>query len=697
MAKRKSPREKLISQNSDDVIDSFSGTVRASRMLDYSDIGGVNISGRPGMSHRDYEAHRPNERTIFNSIKDEILEAERVYKRHGLVRNIIDIMADFAAQGVRLVHPNKKVQRFYQNWFKKINGEERCERFLNTLYKLGNVVIDIQTARLNLKYRKLMFSANAADIEPTATKVAKYEIPWKYTFLHPATVDVVGGALSSFVSDPQYAVTLPSNIKRTILHPKTAEEKRIVDKLPDEIINAAKNNGPILLPKGKTRVYHYKKEDWNSWASPMVASAFVAISLYEKLQLADRSALDGAINNIRIIKLGNIEHKIKPEPAAFDKLNDILQSNTACGTLDLVWDAAIEIEESQNNVDKFLGEEKYRPTLMDIYATFGIPPTLTGSFGASGTTNNYISLKTLTQRLEYGRSVLTQFLDEQIKIVQLAMGFKEPAKVEFDYTNLGDEAAEKALLIQMSDRNLISDELLQRYFGHDAEMETVRINNEAKERENGNRQPKSGSFYDPQFEEQLKKLALQTGLISTKEAGLEDVPNRKVPLEDKTAQTPTKKPSSKKSGQYFSGRPKNAKDSKKRKTKEFKPKVRATINAWANQAQAQIHSKLAPIFLAKHKKKNLRELSAVQAEELEILKFSVLCSIEPQVVIDEQTIYQALEQKTEGYVWSTYEDWNKELAKALGRPITLEERKVLQSSIYVLNMEKKHGESNNNS
>ena len=55
---------------------------------------------------------------------------------------------------------------------------------------------------------------------------------------------------------------------------------------------------------------------------------------------------------------------------------------------------------------------------MAIYACLGIPPTLTGTFGATGTTNNFISLKTLTERLNYIRGIVLEFLNEQLNIVR---------------------------------------------------------------------------------------------------------------------------------------------------------------------------------------------------------------------------------------------------------------------------------------
>ena len=150
--------------------------------------------------------------------------------------------------------------------------------------------------------------------------------------------------------------------------------------------------------------------------------------------------------------------------------------------MDLIWGPDIQLIESKTSVHQFLGEGKYTPHLNSVYAGLGIPPTLTGTFGAAGTTNNFISLKTLTQRLQYGRDVLTAFWENEIALVQEAMGFRYPAKIEFDRMDLSNEDSEKALLVQLADRNLISDELLQTRFGVDSDLEKSRLNREHKQR-----------------------------------------------------------------------------------------------------------------------------------------------------------------------------------------------------------------------
>ena len=89
------------------------------------------------------------EESVPVKAKNILAKAEEIYQRVGLVKNVIDLMGDFAVQGIRVVHKNKRTQRFYQRWFEKCEGRDRSERFLNNLYKSGNVVINKQTAKIN--------------------------------------------------------------------------------------------------------------------------------------------------------------------------------------------------------------------------------------------------------------------------------------------------------------------------------------------------------------------------------------------------------------------------------------------------------------------------------------------------------------------------------------------------------------------
>ena len=678
----------------------------SSRGYDFSDLD-TKTSGRPGLGWRDYDAFRPGE-SRPNKHADIMLMSDEYYKGEGIVRNIVDLMGDFGCQGIRMVHPNKRIEKFYRNWFSRIGGKDRSERFLNYLYRTGNVVVRKQTAKIPVNIEREIYKSVAhPDMSVTTPEVVSREIPWKYTFLHPATVIVVGGSLSSFVGSPTYAIKLPTQYRRIIQGPKNDAERALVAQLPDEIRRAAETNAPVILPPDKTSVFHYKKDDWDEWALPMIYSIMEDLATLKKLKLADRAALDGAISNIRVWKIGNMEYKIPPTKEAADLLSDMLENHTGVGTMDLIWGPDIELLESRTTIHQFLGEEKYRPTMNNIYAGFGIPPTLTGTFGASGTTNNFISLKTLTQRLQYGRDVLKTFWEGEIAIVQKAMGFRFPAKIEFDGTNLADEDVQKGLLIQLADRNLISDERIQEVFDIEPDMEKVRLNRESRDREAGRMVPKSGQFYDPQFGIALKKVALSTGLLTPGQIGLnEDEPRKDMRLGTKNtgeknalemrptpvggAGSTTKKKSSK-SG----GRPKSAKDSstKVRKPKKFTPRSKATVEIWANAAQEAISEFMNEDLLKQYGKKNMRSLSGKETEEVEEIKFGILCQLKPLSEVSESSILQCLGSGgVPSYVKTQYSNWIESVTTDLNRSLTLDETRRLQAALYTQVMGEDNGE-----
>lgn len=694
-------REQALEANKGS-LDEFIGIQKSEGALrygiDYSNLT-TNTGGRPGLTRSDYYFFRPAE-AVPTQIKAIIRRADDIYQRVGLVKNVIDLMGDFAAQGIKLVHKNKRIERFYRQWFKRIRGKDRSERFLNNLYKTGNVVISRQTGKLSLKVADKLYQAVAApdmiidDLDHI--QLEKREIPWRYTFIDPVYVEVSAGQLSSFVAEKRYELILPAGLRKIVNSPKNDNEKEIVSKLPSQIIEAAKTRKPYPLDPNKISVFHYKKDDWQSWAYPMIYAIMDDITVIEKLKLADMAALDGAISNIRIFKLGSLEHKISPTKAAAAKLAAILGNNVGGGTMDLVWGPDIQLLESNTNVHNFLGEAKYVPHLNSVYAGLGIPPTLTGTFGAAGTTNNFISLKTLTQRLQYGRDILIDFWEKEIIAVQKAMGFRYPARIEFDRMDLSNEDAEKALLIQLADRNLISDELLQTRFGFDPDMEKYRLNREARDRDGDRMIKKAGPWHDPQVDNSLKKIALQSGIVTPSQVGLEldkKKGGEKSALELKQPQvgqnsptqlaknTPQSLP-----GQPGQGRPKNSTDQTQRKTKVFSPQTGAHLMLWANETQDKINTCINPILLDFYNKKNLRSLSNVENQEIETLKSKIMFSLEPFENVSESGLVKALaeiDQKNTKNALMGYNIWLKNLTNSIGKPLTVEEIKQAKTAFYI--------------
>ena len=73
-------------------------------------------------------------------------------------------------------------------------------------------------------------------------------------------------------------------------------------------------------------------------------------------------------------------------------------------------------------------------------------------------------------------------LAQMLVLAGHAMGFRFRPKVEFDFMHLDDPAAMTQLMINLADRNIISDELVQRNAKADPAIERKRLANEEKRR-----------------------------------------------------------------------------------------------------------------------------------------------------------------------------------------------------------------------
>jgi hypothetical protein len=587
-------------------------------------------SVRDTQNHIDAQSY--NGRQTVNLRQKQIMKlCMDAYDKVGLIRNVIDLMGDFACQGMTIVHTNKTVEKFYRNWFRKINGKERSERFLNYLYRIGNVVIERKMAKITKKQQKTLQTSIAAqsfdDVEAN-----KREIPWNYEFVNPITLE---------------AEKLSGN------------EYRLYKRITKDMMEAINSNMPtyssiiesverdkVYINKNNISVFYYKKDDWLPWANPMIYAILDDVVMLEKMKMADLAALDGAISNVRLWTLGSLEHKIVPQKPILDKLRSILASHTTGGTIDLVWGPDLTFKESNSQVYKFLGSEKYQPVLSSIYAGLGIPQTLTGGQTGGGYTNNYVSLKTLIERLEYGRDVLLKFWTHEIAIVQKAMGFTVAPEIHFDNIILSDEAAIKSLMIQLVDRDIISEETLLERFKEIPSVEKTRVRRESKQRDKYQAPPKASPYHSPNHKNDVIKLGIQKDNINAKEYYEEiGIPYQKPPIispsRNVSGSGNAKKPL--KSGPS-GGRPQSAKDTTVRKQKRVLPRSKmAAATLWAINAQDEISKHINTFCLAHFNKKDVRSFTKEEFETAEKLKLNVLVALPVLSEITHESILAALQ------------------------------------------------------
>lgn len=635
-------------------LDSYDGIVKSNATYYYRDYKDIepNRSVRPSFTHQDYYAFRPTEQ-VPTQQKRIIKMCMDAYDKVGIIRNVIDLMGDFGCQGINIVHENKSVEDFYQQWFKKIEGKERSERFLNNFYRTGNVIIYRSSAVVTPEIVKFMKSLGE-DIKVEIPTIQKNLIPWRYNFFNPLTVDLKDGALNLFLGRKTYEINAETFIDN---FQNGAIPANIFETLPPDLKQAAKSGSKkIPLDPDRVRVFFYKKDDWNFWANPMIYAILDDIVMLEKMRLADLSALDGAISNIRLWTLGDLEHQILPTKSAINKLRNILASNVGGGTMELVWGPELKYSESNSQVYKFLGSEKYQAVLNSIYAGLGVPPTLTGMAGnGGGFTNNFISLKTLVERLQYGRDQLVKFWEHEAEIVRKAMGFRKAPHIVFDQMSLSDEASEKALLIQLADRDIISQETILERFKEVPGVERMRLQRESKYREEDKLPEKLGPFNTPQSEMDLKEKDMQ--------------------MRAKQQQMKSALPQG--------GRPAAKKDSGPRKKRVTKPRSRpgtAELISWAYDAFDKVSEVMNTAFLGVSNKKNLRQLTRAEVDQLEKIKLHVFTNIDIMEEVDEATIAEIVSSNLD-----MPEDFENMLKtrKINNNSMTMDEYKRLAVASYI--------------
>lgn len=636
-------------ENVDEVVDSFQITRGAQHATagrgtySFVDID-TNINARDGFTRGHYEYFRPEEQIAKKSV-DIIMQCMNAYRTVGPIRQTIDLMSDFAAKGIKITSTNPREKKIYETWFNKVKGQERSERFANLLCRCGNVIVRKYTAKSKKSDAKKMAAASA-DFPKVNDDIGldKNELPIQYVFLSPLSVDIIGTDIVNFINKPSLGIRLSNKVKSFVNKTnKTPEELKLMEQLPPDIVLAAKQNkNAYPLDPNKVDIYYYKKDDWEPWADPIIRPILPDVLMLNKLKLADLAVLDSPMSKIRVFKLGNLENKLYPTVNSVNKLANMLTNNVGKGSVDLIWGPDIEILETKDDSWQYLGPEKYKPSLNAIYEGLGIPPSLSASSSnAGGFTNNAISIRILMERIIYVRSILTEFWLNELKVVQRAFGLKAP-KIKYDHVNLGDEVAYYNLLMQLVDRNLISRDTLLERVGEMPDIEIALLKREMRGTRSGRKVPKAGPWFSAQPEVDLRKIALQNGIVTPSEVGLEleERAPGQVPSAELKGVTDFKKPS----GQPQQGRPTNSKDSTKRKQKRVLPRGAKAedLSIWVSYAQKQIDSITKPMFLSHYEKKNWRSLTHEESSQAENAKFALLCSISPFEEITVESIAHKL-------------------------------------------------------
>lgn len=481
------------------------------------------------------------------------------YLGYGVVRNIIDLYADFATEGIEIDHPDESVRNFYRAWATKIDLDDRVHSMFLNLFVGANVFVHRRWAQLSNKEKRAMKSAKAAERidnmlvlrgysrdttiegresgfidwflskqevhlsddnknksvakapespqEEQMPENPKKRIPWGYTFLNPLQMELRGRRLRG---DHYWIMAIDKRdtldaARRMGFRSSFSQELGITEiNLPKEFLRRIQHyQGPgagyaaeIKLDREELTVIQAPgKWDWFDWAVPFCYPALRALAFKDGLRNMEMKAMQSVINSIFLFKLGDIDKGMPAEDEHFERLADMLQMPGQA--LNILWNEAIDAKVIQADVQGIFDAGKHETADNDIRTALGIPEVLTGGKG-SNFSNSYIAVAAVLERLESYRKKVQNWLMNELKIIADAMGFKKLPTIRFGRTSLKDEKAFQAFLTGLYDRGILSADTLLSEGGTTAEIEAAKMKKEKTQyREKDIFEPKGPFVKDP--------------------------------------------------------------------------------------------------------------------------------------------------------------------------------------------------------
>lgn len=460
-----------------------------------------------------------------------------IYDNDGQVSSIIDLMADFAAEGLTFHHKSRSVEKFYRAWVEQTNFKERFRTAIRDLLLSYNLFIYRLYATLNpteiasmknfasgqivggklyitttrggeveiapkISYdssvaflleatgsksieddlKKLLIqklTAKTGDIKLSDTKidVTKNRIPWKFISLNPLQMFPNSNGGWSYLLTKQDLQNLIT--KLDIGYNENEKTFNII--LPDGITGKIKKTENIVtgyyaemeLDESRLTVVQFNRFDWSKWAIPLLWKVVPTIMFKEALRAMEFKTALAGRNIVTLWKLGDHKEGLMPTADHFERLADMLKAPSS--TINVLWSSAIEAQVVQPNLTQVFDPKRWEQIRKEVTAEFGITQAVVTGEGGSFS-SSYISVQGLLQKLETLRSLIVScWVMGELRLISQAMSFKRLPTITFGNMSLRDEKAEKQFILNLADRGYLSDETVYEYLERDVNVERRRL------------------------------------------------------------------------------------------------------------------------------------------------------------------------------------------------------------------------------
>ena len=416
---------------------------------------------------------RDNSGTL--SAQQAIVLCQKAYWNVAIFRNTIDIQTEFANSKLSFRGKNKRSIKFFNEWYKKINGWSLSERFFREWFRSGNVFI----------YKFLYNITNIEVNKMSRAEVAK-KIPLRYTILNPADMRAEGSA--TFVNFNYYKMLNSYELARLKV-PKTEDEKRFMESLPVKIRDEIKRGQLPEIPidtEYLTAVF-CGKQDYEALSVPMYYPVLFDIDLILEFKKMEKVIARTADYMILLITAGDKDRDANTNSRILAALQDLFEMESVGRVL--VSDYSTKAEFVLPDLNKILGPEKYQVVNQDI--ANGLMNIF---WGDEKYANSMIKIKVFLERLSSARQAfLNNFLIPEMEMIASELGFTEIPEPVFDEVDLKEEIEYMKVYTRLAEIGMLTPEELFQSF----ETHSLPLSENSIEAQNKFKELKEKGLYEP--------------------------------------------------------------------------------------------------------------------------------------------------------------------------------------------------------
>ena len=383
-----------------------------------------------------------------SQLRDVITKCQDAYISYGLVRTFVDVMTEFASEGILITHPSKAGRTFFKGWTKAINFAQFKNQFFLEMFRSENVPVYKIMGQVR---RDRLMGLETLTKVPRGIRTVR--IPVEYTILNPATI--ASSSVTFTNSQRPYGVQIPPSIIAAI-QKMMRKKDGIIEKLTGPIVEAIQSNKKFvpLDPEYFTMVTRHR-QPYEPFAWPSLWSVLDDLSFKMELQTMDRETARTQIRTFGVVNIGDDDDVAgQPEIDAMSELIEQTSSSTY-----LVTNHTVKISFPAPDVSKILSDAKYAQVDKDIRMGLGISDVIFGGDSGASYANAFLSIRTLVQRIASAREAFFEFFQPEVHTVSRAIGLRQPGQLVMRKIGLRDENVEKRIIVRLVETGVIPPEI----------------------------------------------------------------------------------------------------------------------------------------------------------------------------------------------------------------------------------------------